>query len=117
MKLHNSTKKYILKETFKSELPAAVFDHKKTGFSIPLEDWLRSDLKEFMLEVLAEDRIKKAGFFEYSYIKRIINQHLSGKRNYKTLIWRILMFQLWHEKLFSQTHPLIKAALKGRGLN
>ena len=91
LKLNGNTKKYILKKTFGNYLPEEVFTHKKTGFSIPLDEWFRNELREFITETLTKKRIEEAGVLSYPFVAKIISQHLTGKRNHKRLLWMILM--------------------------
>ncbi|MDD5097771.1 MAG: asparagine synthase-related protein, partial [Candidatus Omnitrophica bacterium] len=57
--------------------------------------WIKRGLKDMILEVLAEERIKKAGLFDYKYINNILSQHMENKADNRKKIWTIFMFQLW----------------------
>ena len=68
------------------------------GFSTPLDEWFRSELKEF-----SEKRIqnKKSGLhsiFNGNAIERVWNEHQSKQRNHGIILWSMLMYQLWHER-------------------
>src|SRR5690554_7299696 len=57
LKLHGKDKKHILKKAFSGMLPRDVLYRKKMGFSVPLADWLRCELREMAeLLLLAPDR-------------------------------------------------------------
>jgi len=115
-KIKGNIKKYILKRVFRNLLPESIFTHQKTGFSIPLGDWFKRELKLLIMETLSKKRIEEIGILSYPFIEKIISQHMTGKRNYKRLIWMILIFQLWYETRFSEVHYKIKKALKHRGV-
>ena len=88
-------KKYILKEAFKKYLPDDILYRKKMGFSVPLADWLRNDIKQ-----LAEQKLLKSSgglndYFKASEIKNLWDQHQSGKCDNSTPLWSMLMFQMW----------------------
>ncbi len=110
LKLSKQITKYILKESFRDALPEEVFSHRKTGFSIPLNDWYRQELKPLLMDTLSETRIKRFGILDASFVQKVISQHMSGQRNYERLLWMILMFQLWYENWFIGEHPRIQLA-------
>ncbi|MFQ5560238.1 MAG: asparagine synthase (glutamine-hydrolyzing) [Nitrospinota bacterium] len=115
-KIHDRNKKYILKKTFKKELPEAIFTHKKTGFSIPLEEWFRQELKPFIFEVFSKSRVESVGILDFKMVEKILKQHISGTHNHKRVIWMMVAFQLWYENWCSQTHPALLSLLKKREL-
>lgn len=116
LKINENITKYILKNTFKHLLPESIFTRGKSGFSIPLEDWFRKELKEMLQTNLSTRKLKETGVLSPHFVKTILNQHFSGKRNHKRLIWMILIFQLWHEQCYKSMHPKITMALKNRGI-
>jgi len=115
LKVNEKGTKYILKKTFKNYLPQITMVRHKSGFSIPLEEWYRKELKPFIMDILSKKRIKEMGMFNNRFISKLITQHMSGKRNHKRLLWMILMFQLWYESWFIKTHPRLKSILETRG--
>jgi asparagine synthase (glutamine-hydrolysing) len=117
LKIKNNITKYILKNTFKDLLPEAIFTRSKSGFSIPLEDWFRKELKEMLQTNLSPKQLDETGVFAPHFVNTILDQHFSGKRNHKRLIWMILTFQLWHEQCYKRVHPKITAALNSRGID
>jgi len=111
MKASPQNTKDILKTAFRDILPDEIFSHKKTGFSIPLNDWYRKALKPMLMDTLREDRIAKNGILNPGFVQKIIAQHMSGQRNYERLLWMLLMFQLWYESWFLGTHPRVQTAI------
>lgn len=105
-KLNRLTTKYIIKAAFKKLLPAQIIKRGKKGFGIPVAQWLCGDMKELVLEHLNENKIKKEGYFEPSFVKRLIDEHLSRKKDNRKLIWTLLIFQMWKDRWcekYSQT--------------
>jgi asparagine synthase (glutamine-hydrolysing) len=95
--------KYILrklleKKLFEMKLPVDISKRSKQGFSIPLRDWLRGDLKYLMDEYLNETRLKREGHFDVSEVKEVIRAHLSERMNYSHLLWSLISFQMWKER-------------------
>lgn len=98
LKLKGTAGKYILKKTAVSVLPSQIFDRKKAGFSIPLDDWFRGGLKDmFTQEVLAGDS-RVYSFCERKTVESMWQRHLSRSSNYGTHLWALLMFEKWARK-------------------
>lgn len=98
-RLKNFTTKYILKKYAKFNLPKEIIHRYKKGFGVPLASWINGELKDFIFDVLSKEKIKKEGFFQYSYIKRLLEEHLANKADNHKQIWTLIMFELWLEKL------------------
>ena len=114
LKLKNEISKYILKQTFRKDLPESVFAHKKTGFSIPLSDWFRNELRPLLFDTLTKAAIEKTGILSYPFVEKVLSQHMAGTRDHQRLIWMILMFQLWHRNWAEKDHPKVAEALRRR---
>ncbi len=97
-KLRGLTTKYLLKQAAAGILPERVIRRKKKGFGIPISQWLGGELRDFMLDHLSERRIKTQGYFDYSYVKSLIDDHLKKKKDNRKLLWTLLIFQIWHER-------------------
>jgi asparagine synthase (glutamine-hydrolysing) len=69
----------------------------KTGFGVPIGEWLRGPLAEWANSLLDEKKIKSQGFFNTMVLRKKWSEHLSGKQNWENQIWNILMFQVWLE--------------------
>lgn len=97
-KLQGLTTKYILKETLKGLLPNSILHKRKHGFAIPLSDWFRNELKNTLLEIFSDARIKEQGIFDYDTINNMIKQHDSGGRDNSRGLWSLFVFQRWFDK-------------------
>jgi asparagine synthase (glutamine-hydrolysing) len=99
-KLHGLKTKYLLKKAAAGILPDSIINRKKKGFGIPISKWLTGELKSYMLDYLGEERIRRQGFFNYSCVKRLIDDHLAKRKDNRKLLWTLLIFQIWHERFF-----------------
>ena len=99
-KLHGLKTKYLLKKAAEGILPDSIINRKKKGFGIPISKWLTGELKSYMLDYLGEERIKRQGYFNYPYIKGLIDDHLHKRKDHRKLLWTLLIFQIWHERFF-----------------
>lgn len=90
--------KRILKEIVHKYVPAEVMERPKTGFSIPLTHWFKTDLRPLLQDTLAFDNVKKSGLMKPEVVQKILHDFDNDKLHYKPLIWKILMLQMWAEK-------------------
>jgi len=97
MKLRGLRSKFLLKRALRGILPDAILNRPKKGFGIPVAQWFRGPLKEQMLSVLSPERIGREGFFEPGAVKRLIDDHLDGRRDNRKQLWTLFAFELWHD--------------------
>jgi len=95
MKIRGSAGKWLLRQVLDRHVPNALTDRPKTGFSVPLDRWLRGPLNAWAEELLDPAKLKNQGFFDTSAIRMKWKEHLSGKRNWSHQLWSVLMFQAW----------------------
>jgi asparagine synthase (glutamine-hydrolysing) len=91
--------KLILRDVLHRLVPRTLVDRPKTGFGVPLAQWLRHDLKDWMRDLVNRDAIEQHSLFRWAPIERAMSEHLSGRRNMAYRLWTVLMFQAWYQKL------------------
>ncbi len=96
-KLNGLTTKYLLKKSLKNILPKRIIQRKKKGFGIPLSKWFKGDLKDALLSYLSKERITQAGIFEYSFIRKLLQEHFSHQRDHRKQLWTLFVFEMWRE--------------------
>lgn len=99
LKLNGFTTKYILKKTMSDLLPKNIVYRKKQGFSIPIKNWLRYELREYMEDLLKNSDVIKEHFDSY-YLDKIIEQHIRGSHNNSHRLWALMNIEWWHRKFF-----------------
>ncbi len=97
-KYHKGIKKHILKEITHQYIPKTMMDRPKTGFAIPIEKWLATDLKEQVLYYLNRQTIESEGIFNADQVDKIVADFFKGKKEYATKIWYLLMFEMWYRQ-------------------
>lgn len=95
-KIKGRNKKRILKDAFKDLLPAETLKFSKRGFRVPVDYWLKNELKDELLKLSSKDFIEKQGLFDYNYIKELVDAHLSQKENNRNKLWNFYVFQKWY---------------------
>lgn len=92
------SKKYILKKAISSLVPKANIYRRKMGFGVPVGEWLRSNLKNLMFDILLSEKAFKRGYFKPQTIKDMVRLHVSRRKNYSLQLWSLLMLELWHRR-------------------
>jgi asparagine synthase (glutamine-hydrolysing) len=86
--------KHILKDVARSLVPANLIDRPKMGFGIPRAEWLRTEMKELVIDTLTDTTATQRGWLDPVQVKKVLNIHMSGQDN-DNLIWPMLMLELW----------------------
>jgi asparagine synthase (glutamine-hydrolysing) len=104
MKMKWFSKKYLLKKAVKNMLPDEVISHRKQGFVGPMAQWLKNDLKSYVLQTLSDGNLRKHGFLDTYSVRKILDEHFSGREIHDTLIWSMLVFQRWYEMYIEESN-------------
>ena len=67
----------------------------KTGFGIPVYEWLRNDLKEYLYLYISQEQLSKHNYINIEEALRMRDDFIAGKKGYEVKIWLIIMFQMW----------------------
>ncbi len=99
VKYKNGTGKYLLKQILYKHLPKKLIERPKSGFQIPLEEWLRGDLRPMVERYLSPHRLEQSAIYNVSEIEEMLDAfYNSGRYVNVSLIWFILMFEMWKER-------------------
>ena len=90
--------KYILKDIVHQYVPKAMMERPKMGFGVPLEKWLRHELKDVLLEVLNEKELKEQNIFNVARVMQLRDDYLAGKPVEFQRLSYLFLFQLWYKK-------------------
>ncbi len=107
MKVSDGRGKQILRDLLYREAPRMLFERPKSGFAIPIGQWIKGDLRPWAEELLDPARMAGEGWFDATVVQRRWRDHLSGQRDSTPALWAVLMFQAW---LREQQASLSKAA-------
>ncbi|MEK7323193.1 MAG: XrtA/PEP-CTERM system amidotransferase [Pseudomonadota bacterium] len=93
LKLRGTEGKYIFKKALEPHLPREVLYRPKMGFSIPLAAWFRGPLRERVRDAVLGESLAATGIFDRGYLRQMVEQHQSGRRDYSASLWTVLMFE------------------------
>jgi asparagine synthase (glutamine-hydrolysing) len=86
--------KHILKDVARSLVPAELIDRPKMGFGIPRAEWLRTGMKELVIDTLTDTTATQRGWFNPKEVSKVIDTHMAGEDK-DNIIWPMLMLELW----------------------
>lgn len=101
----HGNQKRIIKDILYDYLPKEIMERPKSGFSIPLDKWMRTVLKERIMDWTNKDYLLKQGIFNADNVSCFINEYMrngdQGKnsgRNFSMFVWAYFIFQQWYDK-------------------
>jgi asparagine synthase (glutamine-hydrolysing) len=98
LKIRNGRRKHVLKEVAAKLLPEGLVDRKKQGFGVPLGVWFRGGLRELFADTLLSSSALQRGYFEPRFVRQIVDEHLSGRRDHTLRLWQLVVFERWHRQ-------------------
>ena len=101
LKLKGMERKHILKRAMKGILPDSILERRKEGFSIPMKNWLKRELRPLMEGLLSEERIRRQGLFRWQTVDRYLTEHLAGRANHAHKLFPLMVFSRWTEEFLS----------------
>ncbi|HET7306566.1 MAG TPA: asparagine synthase (glutamine-hydrolyzing) [Gammaproteobacteria bacterium] len=100
LKAHGKQGKWLLRQVLYRYVPRHLIERPKQGFDVPVERWLRGELRDWAENLLDPVKLRQQGYFDVDVIRRQWREHLSGTRNWHYSLWDVLMFQAWLEHGF-----------------
>ncbi len=87
--------KSFLKRTLRTSLPDSLLRRPKQGFMVPLARWFNHELQPMVRELLSEQTVTQRGYVRYPYVRWLLDEHASGRRNFKNQIYALLALEIW----------------------
>lgn len=97
MKIRSGVTKWALKQVLYKRVPPKLIERPKTGFSVPVDAWLRGPLREWADDLLSPESLQKCEFLEAAPIVREWEAVKSGTGSGLS-VWTILMFRAWQAR-------------------
>ncbi len=105
LKLRGKTTKWILKEAFSDLLPNKIVKKPKHGFDVPIGEWIKDELREVVEDVCSGQSVTNRGLFDPQAVRRLLDDHLSGRRELNNQLWILLSLEWWQRLYLDQSLP------------
>lgn len=92
------TTKRILREAMRRLLPASILSRPKVGFRVPVNEWFRGSMRDYLLEHLTGKDSRTRAYFRPAVLDRYLDEHLRGRQNHEKLLWTLLTLEIWHRE-------------------
>ncbi len=101
LKASSDETKVALRRIADKVLPKELTTRRKHGFAVPLSEWFRRDLKDWVRDRLLDDSRATEPYFHKEKIERVLDEHQSGRKNRASKIYTLLFFELWYRHYLS----------------
>jgi asparagine synthase (glutamine-hydrolysing) len=92
---HLLDRKKVLRDLVSPLVPESVVRRPKTGFGVPIGEWLRGSLHDWADDLLDPIQIARQGHLEPLVIQEMWRQHIDRRADHADALWAVLMFQAW----------------------
>jgi asparagine synthase (glutamine-hydrolysing) len=97
-RVRGQTTKYVLRQAMKRLLPENILERPKVGLRVPVNEWFRGGMKDYLYDHLLGNDSKTRGYFHRAALERILSEHVSGRQNHEKLLWSLLNLEIWHRQ-------------------
>lgn len=98
LKIHQGQSKWILRQILYKYVPAELIERPKMGFGVPLDAWLRKELKDWAWSLLNPGALREQDVLDSKAVLAKWDEHQRGRRNWFTELWDVLMFLAWRQQ-------------------
>src|SRR5262245_38113814 len=111
IKIKGGRRKHVLKEVAATLLPPEILNRRKQGFGVPLGTWFRGNdhpgaIRELFVDTLLSPPSLQRGYFQPLFVRRLVDEHVSGKRDHTLRLWQLVVFEKWHQEYVDRSFPL-----------
>lgn len=99
MKIRDGQGKWALRQILYQHVPRELIERPKTGFGIPVGEWLRGPLRSWAEDLLSEKNLRRDGLIDPAPVRQAWAEHLSGRRDWTHRLWIILMLMAWRDRV------------------
>lgn len=98
-KLRGYETKAIFRSALEGILPDSIVHRGKQGYSLPVKNLLRGQLKDYMIGLLNESPIIRE-CFNTGTVDRLVREHLAMTHNHNHILWALVNVANWHQNVF-----------------
>jgi asparagine synthase (glutamine-hydrolysing) len=97
LKVHGGMTKIIFRDAVRDLFPDGFLDRPKMGFSAPIAEWLRGELRPECDRMLGHGPLAENGWLRPQAVRELVAEHMSGTRDWSHQLWNLLMLGQWAE--------------------
>jgi asparagine synthase (glutamine-hydrolysing) len=97
-RVRGRTTKRILREAMLRMLPAPILQRSKVGFRVPVNEWFRTSMKDYLTDHLLGSESRTRGYYQPQILRRYLDEHMAGRQNHEKLLWSMLNLEIWHKE-------------------
>jgi asparagine synthase (glutamine-hydrolysing) len=95
LKMRSGRGKWLLYQTYRDLLPAAIWNRPKMGFGVPIAKWFRTSLRDRTYDALLSPDSRCHAFLRPEAIRAMVDEHMQGRGNQAYRLWNLLILELW----------------------
>lgn len=95
LKWQDGRGKWPLRALLDRYVPSRLIDRPKRGFGVPINRWLRRDLRAWAEDLLSPGALGASGLLDVELVRRRWREHIEGRVDRHHYLWNVLMFQAW----------------------
>lgn len=97
-RVNGHTGKWILRESMKRVLPASILNRPKVGFRVPVNEWFRTSMHEYLMDHLTGPDSRTRNYYHSAALSRVLGEHFDQRQNHEKLLWCLLNLEIWHRE-------------------
>jgi asparagine synthase (glutamine-hydrolysing) len=99
-RIQGRTSKWLLREAMKRLLPAEILERPKIGFRVPVNEWFRFGMRDYLYGHLTASDSLTANYYNRPVLLKLLDEHSKGRQNHEKLLWSLLSLEIWHRCYF-----------------
>ncbi len=99
LKIKDGETKYLLKRAAAKYFPPEMLARRKEGFFLPISEWMRHDLKDYVRQTLSPERLSRHGLFNATRVQALVDELYQEGSDYThaNKVFSLIVFQEWYE--------------------
>jgi asparagine synthase (glutamine-hydrolysing) len=102
--------KGFMREMLHGVLPEAILRAPKQGFMVPMARWFREDLHDMVRDLLSDEAIRRRDYVKPAYVRWLLQEHQSGRRNCADQLYALMVLELWHQGIAARSPERVAEA-------
>ena len=90
--------KWVLREAGRQILPEAILKRRKVGFRVPVNEWFRGEMRDFLRDHLCGAGSQTRAYYNPQVLDGLVDEHLQGRQNHEKLLWALLNLEIWQRQ-------------------